>query len=60
MALLVMPAVVVYVTWVAWRLYRGYVLSLLVGALGLYLVVMKGISVDGLIGGDRSSTPARC
>ena len=57
MALLVMPAVVVYVTWVAWPLYRGYVLSLLVGALGLYLVVMKGISVDGLIGGGQIVNP---
>jgi MFS family permease/tetratricopeptide (TPR) repeat protein len=57
MALLVMPAVVVYVTWVAWPLYRGYVLSLLVGALGLYLVVMKGISVDGLIGGGQVVNP---
>jgi tetratricopeptide (TPR) repeat protein len=53
MALLVMPAVVAYVTWVAWPRYRDYVLSLLVGGLGLYLVVMKGISVDGLIGGGR-------
>jgi tetratricopeptide (TPR) repeat protein len=57
MALLVMPAVVVYVTWVAWAEYRGYVLSLLVGALGLYLVVMKGISVDGLIGGGQVVNP---
>ena len=57
MALLVMPAVVVYVTWVAWPLYRGYVLSLLVGALGLYLVVMKGISVDGLIAGGQIVNP---
>ena len=56
MALLVMPAVVVYVTWVAWPLYRGYVLSLLVGALGLYLL-MKGISVDGLIGGGQVVNP---
>ena len=58
MALLVMPAVVVYVAWVAWDGYRGYVLSLLVGALGLYIVVMKGISVDGLIGGGRIVNPA--
>jgi tetratricopeptide (TPR) repeat protein/MFS family permease len=57
MALLVMPAVVVYVAWVAWPEYRGYVLSLLVGALGLYLVVMKGISVDGLIGGGQVVNP---
>ncbi|MGH7567336.1 MAG: glycosyltransferase family 117 protein, partial [Gemmatimonadota bacterium] len=57
MALLVMPAVVVYVAWVAWDQYRGYVLSLLVGALGLYLVVMKGISVDGLIGGGQIVNP---
>ena len=57
MALLVMPAVVVYVAWVAWDGYRGYVLSLLVGALGLYIVVMKGISVDGLIGGGRIVNP---
>ncbi|CAN5891391.1 DUF2723 domain-containing protein [soil metagenome] len=57
MALLVMPAVVVYVTWVSWAEYRGYVLSLLVGALGLYLVVMKGISVDGLIGGGQIVNP---
>ncbi|HJU86322.1 MAG TPA: DUF2723 domain-containing protein, partial [Gemmatimonadota bacterium] len=58
MALLVMPAVVVYVAWVAWDGYRAYVLSLLVGALGLYIVVMKGISVDGLIGGGRVVNPA--
>jgi tetratricopeptide (TPR) repeat protein len=57
MALLVMPAVVVFVAWVAWPLYRGYVLSLLVGAVGLYLVVMKGISVDGLIAGGEIVNP---
>jgi tetratricopeptide (TPR) repeat protein len=51
MALLVMPAVVVFALLVVWTTYRAYVLSLLVGALGLYLVVMKGISVDGILQG---------
>lgn len=52
MALLVMPAVVAFVVWTVWPLYRDYVLSLLVGALGLYLVVMKGISIDGMLIGE--------
>ena len=51
MALLVMPGVVVYAVVVTWGTHRDYVLSLLVGALGLYLVVMRGISVDGILGG---------
>lgn len=52
MALLVMPGVVVYGVVVTWGRHRDYVLSLLVGAVGLYLVVMRGISVDGLLAGD--------
>jgi hypothetical protein len=52
MALLVMPAVVVYVVLTVWPLYRDYMLSLLVGALGLYLVVMKGVSIDGVLIGE--------
>jgi tetratricopeptide (TPR) repeat protein len=51
MGLLVMPAVVVFALVVVWSTYREYVLSMLVGALGLYLVVMKGISIDGLLQG---------
>ena len=47
MALLVMPAVVVYVTWVAWPLYRGYVLSLLVGALGVRSDEVRGDEILG-------------
>ncbi len=57
MALLVMPAVVVFAVAVVWTSYRDYLLSLLVGALGLYLVVMKGISVDGIIQGGESINP---
>src|SRR5688572_17796794 len=51
MTLLVMPAVVVFAVLVVWPTHRDYVLSLLVGALGLYLVVMKGFSVDGILQG---------
>jgi tetratricopeptide (TPR) repeat protein len=51
MALLVIPAVVVFVVTVVWHDQREYVLSLLVGALGLYLVVMKGFSIDGVLQG---------
>ncbi|HUP02133.1 MAG TPA: DUF2723 domain-containing protein [Gemmatimonadota bacterium] len=58
MALLVMPAVVLYVVWTVWPLHRDYVLSLLVGALGLYLVIMKGISIDGILMGESPINPA--
>ncbi|MFN2420433.1 MAG: protein O-mannosyl-transferase family [Gemmatimonadota bacterium] len=51
MALLVMPAVVIFAIVVVWRDHRDYILSLLVGALGLYLVVMKGFSIDGILQG---------
>ncbi|MDX1623249.1 MAG: DUF2723 domain-containing protein [Gemmatimonadota bacterium] len=51
MALLVMPAVVVYAVTVVWSSYRDYVLSLLLGAAGLYIVTMRGVSVDGILGG---------
>ncbi|HUP20290.1 MAG TPA: DUF2723 domain-containing protein, partial [Gemmatimonadota bacterium] len=51
MALLVMPAIVVFVLLVTWDTSRDYVLSLLVGVAGLYLAVMKGISIDGILAG---------
>lgn len=57
MALLVMPAVVVYALLVVWDRHRDYVLSLLVGAMGLYLVVMKGFSVDGILAGGEWVDP---
>ncbi len=57
MALLVMPAVVVYVVFTVWDTQREYVLSLLVGALGLYLVVMRGFSVDGILAGESVINP---
>jgi len=52
MALLVMPAVVVFVVVTVWERYRDYVLSLLVGAAGLYLTVLRGFSVDGILAGQ--------
>jgi hypothetical protein len=57
MALLVMPAVVVFVVVTVWDTQREYVLSLLVGALGLYLVVMRGLSVDGILAGESAINP---
>ncbi len=57
MALLVMPAVVVFVVLTVWDTQREYVLSLLVGALGLYLVVMRGLSVDGILAGESVINP---
>ncbi len=58
MALLVMPAVVVYVLMTAWQRHRDYVLSLLVGAFGLYVTVMRGFSVDGILMGESFVNPA--
>ncbi|MGH7558253.1 MAG: protein O-mannosyl-transferase family [Gemmatimonadota bacterium] len=58
MALLVMPAVVVYVLMTVWDRYRDYVLSLLVGAFGLYVTVMRGFSVDGILMGESFINPA--
>ena len=52
MALLAMPAVVVFVVATVWERYRDYVLSLLVGAAGLYLTVLRGFSVDGILAGE--------
>lgn len=57
MALLVMPAVVVYVLMTVWDRHRDYVLSLLVGALGLYLTVLRGFSVDGILAGESIANP---
>jgi hypothetical protein len=52
MALLVMPAVIVFVVATVWDGYRDYVLSLLLGAAGLYLTVLRGFSVDGILAGE--------
>ena len=57
MALLVMPAVVVYVLMTVWDRHRDYVLSLLVGALGLYITVLRGFSVDGILAGESVINP---
>jgi hypothetical protein len=54
MALLCLPAAVVFVGWVLWPERRGFVLSVGGGAIGAYLLVIKGFDADAWLAGQGS------
>ncbi len=59
MALLALPAIVGYGLLVTWDTpWRGYAASLVAGGVAVYLVAMKGISIDGLLGEGSVVRPA--
>ncbi|MFN2433572.1 MAG: DUF2723 domain-containing protein [Gemmatimonadota bacterium] len=54
MALLCLPAAGLFVAWTLWPERRGFVLSLAGGALGAYLLVLKGFDADAWLAGQGS------
>lgn len=52
MALLCLPAAAVFVAWVLWPERKGFVLSLAAGAIGAYLIALKGFDADAWLAGE--------
>jgi hypothetical protein len=54
MAILCLPAVGLFIAMVLWNERRGFLLSIFGGAVGAYLIVLKGFNADAWLAGEGS------